>query len=340
MLLIGVFLLLLLYTTINNRYLEGSDLLATESLSSFLKSKPQTLSPAPAISTTGSQDNEETKSTTSPLITSWETAATETTSSFSASCRPFTADIGQRVLHLSGKFGYNNSFAKEMQAKKMFYIHNDKEELEFLSELPSFILDDPRFSRHIRFLTDPTDDTKRGGGYWFWKPILLQHYLEQELQPNDWLIWSDADHNDPFVLAPLIQYMTMTKKTMAVMYIEGFVNREWTKRDVYEAYCGEKQPSSGGTFWASYLVFRNTPGIRALIRQWANAMVDYHAISDEPSKIQPELMSFREHRHDQSLLSLILQCQQQGELTFETYPGEHCHKLILVMNFPFQLYEI
>jgi hypothetical protein len=64
------------------------------------------------------------------------------------------------------------------------------------SGVPSFLTEDSQWQRHTRSLQNETDNSARGGGYWFWKPNLMLHHLKQNLEDGNLLIYADNDWND------------------------------------------------------------------------------------------------------------------------------------------------
>ena len=53
------------------------------------------------------------------------------------------------------------------------------------------------------------------------------------------------------------------------------------------------------------MLLRNNEKTYNFIKLWNNIMTNYHLIDDTPSK-SPNFKEFKEHRHDQSILSLLL----------------------------------
>ena len=83
---------------------------------------------------------------------------------------------------------------------------------------------------------------------------------------------------------------------------------DWTKRDAIVKHCGNRLAPDAIQFWGSQAFIKKTPGTMELVRAWKNGMMNYSMINDEPSK-RPNSKTFREHRHDQSILSLLLNCR-------------------------------
>ena len=78
----------------------------------------------------------------------------------------------------------------------------------------------------------------------------------------------------------------------------------WCKGDVLAHFGGP--PDDPGQMWAGAQIMVNTETNRAFITEWLYLMTrdGYHFVTDAPSRI-PNQPDFREHRHDQSVFSLL-----------------------------------
>ena len=85
--------------------------------------------------------------------------------------------------------------------------------------------------------------------------------------------------------------------------IVAAAENQWTKRDLLEKL-GMSDTTSGQLMATSFII-RNTPETHTLVRQWRDLCEQYALIDDEPSVAGPEANGFREHRHDQSVWSLL-----------------------------------
>lgn len=217
-----------------------------------------------------------------------------------------------QVYYLTGRFHHDREHFREhlnrYRAKmRSFDVIEPGKEIIYY-EFPPDVRTNPVYASHLQFLKDPTHESSRGGGYWFWKGLLIYRHL-QLLKDGDFLIFSDADMLDHFAwLSSLIEFMVDEGTNVAVHEITT-ANRNYCKRDVYEAYCPtqrmltdrRKQLASG------FVVLRKDAATLQFAELWMKGKQDYHAVSDEPSRVE-DIHTFREHRHDQSILTLILHC--------------------------------
>ena len=79
----------------------------------------------------------------------------------------------------------------------------------------------------------------------------------------------------------------------------------WTKGCVFD-YFNARNFSESGQFAATHILFRNDIRSRTFTKLWSEiAENNLHLITDEPSTTA-NFPEFKEHRHDQSLFSLLL----------------------------------
>jgi len=155
---------------------------------------------------------------------------------------------------------------------------------------------------HAQILGQP-----KGAGYWLWKPYFINRHLQQ-LGEDDWLFWCDAGSFLVEQPALLVEHVRPYRPSVVVfdsaLYWLEFM---YTKRDAF-LLAGCDKP----TFWASpqrqagFSLWRGTNIARQVASEWLELACDPRAITDQSNELgMPDLPGFREHRHDQSLLSLV-----------------------------------
>ena len=142
----------------------------------------------------------------------------------------------------------------------------------------------------------------RGGGYWLWKPYLIYKLL-QEAEEGAVVMYVDAGSvitGDP---APML---ALARRHGFLGYRMPHATQAWTKGDVYHAlgmdistYGRERQLSG------AVLLFKKCERTLDLVRRWLALCERADLITDAPS-VAPNHPDFQDHRHDQSILSLLL----------------------------------
>jgi uncharacterized protein YndB with AHSA1/START domain len=131
---------------------------------------------------------------------------------------------------------------------------------------------------------------------------------------DDLLIYSDAGIEIIRDLSPLIEHC---RARAEIMLFAGHYDDvgapgpnlcgKWTKRDAFVVMdCDERRYHQGQMLDASFIVLRKTARSVAFLREWLLYCCQPPLLTDDPSVCGlPELPDFIEHRHDQSLLSLL-----------------------------------
>ena len=146
---------------------------------------------------------------------------------------------------------------------------------------------------------------KRGSGYWLWKPYFIQKTLAK-LQWGDYLFYCDAGAHFIASIDPLIKICELSNQDLIVFELE-LLERAWTKRDALILMDADKgaivdTPQRIG----GYHLWKKTPFSINLVQEWLKYAQDERIITDLPNQLgQPNYLEFNEHRHDQSILSIL-----------------------------------
>lgn len=152
---------------------------------------------------------------------------------------------------------------------------------------------------------------KRGYGYWLWKPYLVLKTLDR-MEYGDYLIFSDSG-NTIYTsgVKKIREYYELLEKYEIVVFPMKYKEKEWNKMDTVVSVCGGEKKNiykvleeipeqrTGAVF-----LIRKTEGIVRMVKKWYRIGENYNFIDDSPSRI-PNHREFREHRHDQSIFSLL-----------------------------------
>lgn len=160
------------------------------------------------------------------------------------------------------------------------------------------------FHKHATFISE----NKRGFGYWLWKPFLIWKTLE-ELPEGDLLVYLDA--GTKLSLEGKSRFMDY----LAIQRKDKYNNLFFEQEDVISSWC--KMDTIH--FFDAYDLVQNKvkevlPGIlftsnnshnRFLFKLCYDSCSNYQLITDTPS-IKQNLPEFNEHRHDQSVFSIVV----------------------------------
>jgi hypothetical protein len=147
-------------------------------------------------------------------------------------------------------------------------------------------------------------NTKRGGGYWLWKPYLIYKTLKK-INYGDYLVYMDSGAmfiRDPSQMLNLIDHRGL----LSFMMIQK--TSKWTKGDCFHLTNGDDkdQYKDLNQVNATYIFFRKTDFVMKFVEEWLEISQNNNAISDEPNVYKDNFEDFSDHRHDQSIFSLLV----------------------------------
>jgi hypothetical protein len=159
--------------------------------------------------------------------------------------------------------------------------------------------------------------SERGAGFWSWKPFVIHRSLEA-VNDGELVFYSDVGRAHVRLLrtslAPFLGWMDDAGQDClpGVEIPWHGPMSTWTKRDAFVLLgMDEERHKAAIPIQASFSLWRKTPATVDFVREWRDACRDRRLVSDDPSTCGlPEAPDFREHRHDQSVLSLL--CFKHG----------------------------
>lgn len=167
---------------------------------------------------------------------------------------------------------------------------------------------DPTFAvSHSSILSLP-----RGAGYWLWKPYLILKTLKG-LDKDDWLMYTDSGmyfRRNPW------EWLGEKEADMGDKKVATFgecgMNKEYCKRDAFVLMgLDEERYTNSSQRTASIFLCKKTDFSISFLETWINYCTDPRILTDLPNtQGKPNYPEFRDHRHDQSVMSLL--CIQNG----------------------------
>lgn len=146
---------------------------------------------------------------------------------------------------------------------------------------------------------------RRGGGYWLWKPYFINKTLNS-IEENDYLMYCDSGVYYIDSIYKLIDEMNKNNDELMVFELP-FMERKYTKRDAFVFMeCNNAEYTETNQVLATYILMKNTPKVRGIMLEWLNYMQNDFIVDDRENILGQENYSdFIDHRHDQSILSLL-----------------------------------
>jgi hypothetical protein len=158
------------------------------------------------------------------------------------------------------------------------------------------------WNKHQNFI----ENNQRGYGYWIWKSYIVLAQLKK-MNDNDILLYCDAGcHLNPNGLLRMTEYIKMINDNESglLSFQMDHLEHTWTKNDIFVELNTPVEHKISGQYVASTFFIRKTDKSMNLFKELYYYKSKYHLIDDTPS-ITNNHNSFKENRHDQSILSLL-----------------------------------
>jgi hypothetical protein len=201
-------------------------------------------------------------------------------------------------------------------------ICNEARQLEFFDEIQGFTeadlkKDDAFWGKHGHFI----QTNARGYGYWIWKSYLIKKTLD-ELHENDILIYCDAgceiNKRGKKRLLEYVDLLHSNKENYGFISFQlEFEERMYTKKALLDHFeCDEKSKQMLQCMATVQIIQKREHSIH-IVNKWYEHCCHAHLINDEITN--EEHPSFVENRHDQSILSILVNKYGSIKLLDETY---------------------
>lgn len=218
-------------------------------------------------------------------------------------------------------------FADSRMMPSLERIKKQAAELQFFDEINAMSehdLPDSFKKQHERLMKRGV----RGFGYWVWKPYIIQKSLEA-LEDGDELWYLDTGcHLNAKGRERLFHYANILASSpigiAAFQLEEACSEKAYTKMDLMIHLGVENNQSitHTGQLCTTHILMRKCPQVMQFVEDWKSTWNDMHLIDDTPSRT-PNFPEFIEHRHDQSVFSLLAKLRGVAIISgCETWPGK------------------
>lgn len=202
----------------------------------------------------------------------------------------------KKYLISFGSNGYNNTLIDLKNSALPFFnkiiTYTDKDITELKKSHP----------KHF--------ENSRGFGYWLWKPYLILKTLNS-VADNDIVMYTDSTMK--FVTNPEPLFNILTTKDILLFSTE-YKNSQFIKYDTFYGLDSlDEKYVNGKHVNAAIILIKKTMDSTSFITEYLNYCQNFKIISDEVNTNGVNYSDFIDHRHDQSILS-ILSIKKQIEL--------------------------
>lgn len=201
------------------------------------------------------------------------------------------------------------SFGNEKYYKSLDLLEKTSLEIgkadQFIRYTQEWLRSEPFWNENLSILNRP-----RGAGYWIWKPYIILKTFEN-LSEGDIVLYSDAGLKVIDSLEPLYSIVNTGVNGGKMFFKIPWENAEhivriWTKRDALILMnCDQEEYKNGFMVnGATSLWIKNEKSIEFL-NEWQDYLKDSRIVTDDWNTCGNNYKGFKEHRHDQSVLSIL-----------------------------------
>lgn len=167
-------------------------------------------------------------------------------------------------------------------------------------------------------------DNTRGYGYWMWKPYIILDVMSK-VPKNDIILYMDCGSSlNKKGIKRFFEYIDHMQQYQILCFRtrffpesnQRFLEKQYNKYDLIK-YLDADCFTETIQIMAGQIFLRNTDFVKAFLVKWLHigSIHHCHFCNDNPSILQNNA-SFKEHRHDQSIFSLLCK-KTQGILVLE-----------------------
>ena len=160
------------------------------------------------------------------------------------------------------------------------------------------------WNKHGTFI----ENNKRGYGYWLWKSYINYNIIN--LYSNETIVFyadsgCEFNENKKELLLKYINELKKNNDINMIVFYHDTTDNNYTKKDLLNLLdcddeCAESYQITAGSF-----LYKINDLTKNMIKEWYKyCTIDYHNIDDSPSIVNNH-HTFNEHRHDQSVFSLL-----------------------------------
>lgn len=178
------------------------------------------------------------------------------------------------------------------------------------------------WSKHGPFI----EANRQGYGFWIWKVYFIRR-LMHKMYPNDILVYMDVGcHFNPNGMPRMHEYIAiLNSNDIGILSFQlEHMEKKYTKRALLEYMQPPEDHITSNQFMATVVLLKKTNHSMNFIEDWYNLATSHYELINNDRR-SDEFPEFIDHRHDQSMYSLMVKKHGTNGIKDETwfpYPGE------------------
>jgi len=159
----------------------------------------------------------------------------------------------------------------------------------------------------------------RGGGYWIWRPIIIQQALDK-MNDDEYLVYLDAgctiNTKGKHRFNEYLQLLDDNKNKYGILSFQmsgnngpGSLEKEkfWTTKQIFDYFEIEPDSSIGnsGQYLGGVLVMKKNEHLLTYMKEYTKTILSNPVLCTDYFNNQLQHQEFRENRHEQSITSIL-----------------------------------
>jgi hypothetical protein len=215
------------------------------------------------------------------------------------------------------------SFANKPLKKTLARIESEALNSNFFDTVSVFD-EDTLDKDHLNYCLN----NNRGFGFWSWKSVIVWRKLN-EMKFGDILVYSDAGNtvnlNGEKKFKEYIDFL-QNHSNDAIFFQMDHLEKKFSKMDLID-YLDSYELLETGQITACCFLIKKTERIIKLIEKWNHICINNkNLIDDSTSSLQND-KSFVDHRHDQSILSILVK-----KMGINMFPEDDTYKFVYLKD--------
>lgn len=164
-------------------------------------------------------------------------------------------------------------------------------------------------------------NNRRGYGFWLWKPYIIRHTL-QDIETNDIIVYMDAGCTiNPEGKQRLNEYIDLLNNQsefdILSFQMHALSEVKYSKLALLEYLNINEIDRNSGQCMATVIILRKGKHSTTVVNKWYETSILPDLINDKHSPLENKL--FIDHRHDQSIYSLLVKKMGSIKIADETF---------------------
>ena len=178
------------------------------------------------------------------------------------------------------------------------------------------------WNQHGNFI----NDHKKGFGYWIWKSYIIMKYLQEEMKEDDILLYMDAgcsfNKNGKLRFLEYIHLLETSQEYGIISFQMNHLSEiNYTKKELFTYLQTSTKDILSGQCMATVIMIKKNKHSLFIINEWYRISSIYNLLIDNDNNNNNNNNNNNDeiHRHDQSILSLLVKKYGSIKIADETY---------------------